>query len=161
MVWPIASEGQKRSTDAGCERCVCEFAPSGARTWTPTGTLDHSPFEGDHSGVDIIAKRAVEYVSPNENSDTRLPVITTGKRTGRSPRLGPTPFGPGFATGHGGVCPMRVGRFKAYFGSRISARRRASPPVPAIALPRNTHHNRTIETQPPNGIRCSASAHDE
>jgi len=39
------------------------------------------PFaEGDHSGVDIIAKRAVEYVSPNENSDTRLLAITTGKR---------------------------------------------------------------------------------
>src|SRR6516162_9900736 len=53
------------------------------------GNLDRSPFaEGDHSSVDIIAKRAVEYVPPNENSDTRLPAITTGKRTVRSPRLG-------------------------------------------------------------------------
>src|SRR6516165_10588389 len=41
-----------------------------------------------HFGVDIIAKRAVEYVPPNETSDTRLPAITTGKRTVRSPRLG-------------------------------------------------------------------------
>src|SRR5262249_32890030 len=38
--------------------------------------------------VDIIAKRAVEYVPPNENSDTRLSAVTTGKRTVRSPRLG-------------------------------------------------------------------------
>jgi hypothetical protein len=53
------------------------------------GNLDRSPFaEGDHSGVDIIAKRAVEYVPCNENSNTRLPAITTGKRTVRSPRLG-------------------------------------------------------------------------
>jgi hypothetical protein len=44
--------------------------------------------ERDHSAVDIIAKRAVEYVPPNETSDTRLPAITTGKRTVRSPRLG-------------------------------------------------------------------------
>jgi hypothetical protein len=52
------------------------------------GNLDRSPFaEGDH-GVDIIAKRAVKYVPPNENSDTRLPAITTGKRTVRSLRLG-------------------------------------------------------------------------
>src|SRR5262245_34528525 len=36
-------------------------------------------------GVDIIAKRAVEYVPANETSDTRLPAITTGKRTVRSP----------------------------------------------------------------------------
>jgi hypothetical protein len=42
----------------------------------------------NHSGVDIIAKIAVEYVPPNEHSDTRLPAITTGKRTVRSPRLG-------------------------------------------------------------------------
>jgi hypothetical protein len=54
---------------------------------------------GDHSGVDIIAKRAVEYAPPNENSDTRLSAITTGKRTVRSPRLGPMSLGPGFATG--------------------------------------------------------------
>jgi len=41
--------------------------------------MNHSPFaEGDHSAVDIIGKRAVEYVPPNENSDTRLPAITTG-----------------------------------------------------------------------------------
>jgi len=113
------------------------------------GNLDRSPFaEGDHSGVDIIAKRAVEYVSPNENSDTRLPAITTGKRTVRSPRLG------------GGVCLMTIGRLKMQFGSRISARRRASPLAPATALPRNAHHNRTSETQPSNGIRSSASAHD-
>jgi hypothetical protein len=113
------------------------------------GNLDRSPFaEADHSGVDIIAKRAVEYVSPNENSDTRLLAITTGKRTVRSPRLG------------GGVCPMMIGRFKAHFGSRISARRKASPPAPATALLRNAHHNRTSETQPSNALRSSASAHD-
>src|SRR5262249_39964363 len=53
------------------------------------GNLDRSPFaEGDHSGVDIIAERAVEYVPPNENSDTRLPAIATQNRTVRSPRLG-------------------------------------------------------------------------
>ena len=53
------------------------------------GNLDRSPFaEGNNSSVDIIAKRAVKYVPPNENSDTRLPAITTGKRTVRSPRLG-------------------------------------------------------------------------
>jgi hypothetical protein len=51
--------------------------------------MNYSPFaEGDHSAVDIIAKRAVEYVPPNENSDTRLPTMTTGKRTVRSPQLG-------------------------------------------------------------------------
>jgi hypothetical protein len=55
---------------------------------------------------------------------------------------------------------MTIGRFKAHFGSRISARRRASPPAPATALPRNAHHNRISETQPSNGIRSSASAHD-
>jgi hypothetical protein len=55
---------------------------------------------------------------------------------------------------------MTIGRFKAHFGSRISARRRASPPAPATALPRNAHHNRIGETQPSNGIRSSASAHD-
>src|SRR6516225_3266499 len=59
------------------------------------------------------------------------------------------PLGPGFATGHGGVCPMTLGRFKAHLGSRISARRRASPPAPATALPCNAHHNCTSETQPP------------
>ena len=121
------------------------------------GNLDRSPFaEGDHSSVDIIAKRAVKYVPPNENSDTRLPAITTGKRT----VWGPMPLGPGFATGHGGVCPMTLGRFKAHLGSRISARRRASPTAPATSLPRNAHHNRTSETQPSNGIRSSAPAHD-
>jgi len=122
------------------------------------GNLDRSPFaEGDHSSVDIIAKRAVEYVSPNENSDSRLPAITTGSvaaiggrcRLDADSRLGTV-----------GVCPMMIGRFKAHFGSRISARRRASPPAPATALLRNTHHNRTSETQPSNGIRSSASAHD-
>jgi hypothetical protein len=46
---------------------------------------------------------------------------------------------------------MTIGRFKAQFGSRISARRRASPLVPATALPRNAH----------NGIRSLASAHDK
>ena len=51
--------------------------------------MNHSPFaEGDHSAVDIIGKRAVEYVPPNENSDTRLPAITTGSGLFRSPRLG-------------------------------------------------------------------------
>jgi hypothetical protein len=51
--------------------------------------LDRGPFaERDHSAVDIIAKRAVEYVPPNETSDIRLPAITTGKRTVRPPRLG-------------------------------------------------------------------------
>ena len=43
----------------------------------------------DHSGVDIIAKSAVEYVPPDENSDIRLTAITAGERTVRSPRLGP------------------------------------------------------------------------
>jgi hypothetical protein len=56
---------------------------------------------------------------------------------------------------------MTIGRFKAHFGSRISARRRASPPAPATALARNAHHNRTSETQPSNGIRSLASAHDK
>src|SRR5262249_17849941 len=42
----------------------------------------------DHSGVDIIAERAPEYVPANENSDTRVPAITTQKRTVRSPLLG-------------------------------------------------------------------------
>jgi hypothetical protein len=33
------------------------------------GNLDRNPFaEGAHSGVDIIAKRAVEYVPPNETA---------------------------------------------------------------------------------------------
>jgi hypothetical protein len=53
---------------------------------------------------------------------------------------------------------MTLGRFKAHFGSRISARRRASP---ATALPRNAHHNRTSATPPSNGIRSLASAHDK
>src|SRR5262245_62616032 len=44
--------------------------------------LDRSPFA---TSVDIIAKRAVEYVPANETSDIRLPAITTGKRTVRSP----------------------------------------------------------------------------
>jgi len=86
----------------------------------------------------------------NENSDTRLPAITTGSGLFGSPRLGTV-----------GVCPMMIGRFKAHFGSRISARRRASPPAPATALARNAHHNRTSETQPSNGIRSLASAHDK
>jgi hypothetical protein len=47
---------------------------------------------------------------------------------------------------------MTIGRFKAHFGSRISARR--------TALPRNAHHNRSSETEPSNAIRSSASAHD-
>jgi len=34
--------------------------------------------ESDHSGVDIFAKRAIEYALPDENSDTRLLAITTG-----------------------------------------------------------------------------------
>jgi hypothetical protein len=55
---------------------------------------------------------------------------------------------------------MTIGRFKAHFSLRISARRRASPPAPATALPRNAHHNRTSEKQPSNAIRSSASAHD-
>jgi hypothetical protein len=50
---------------------------------------------------------------------------------------------------------MIIGRFKARFGSRISGRRLASPPAPAIALARNTHHNRAGETWPPNGVRRS------
>jgi hypothetical protein len=125
------------------------------------GNLDRSPFaEGDHSGVDIIAKRAVEYVPPNENSDTRLPAITAGSGLVGRRDWGPMPLGPGFATGDGRVCPMTLGRFKAHFGSRISARRRALPPAPATALPRDAHHNRTSETQPSNGIRSLASAHD-
>jgi hypothetical protein len=55
---------------------------------------------------------------------------------------------------------MTLGRFKAHSGWRVSARRRASPPAPATALPRSAHHNRTIKTQPSNRIRGSASAHD-
>jgi hypothetical protein len=54
---------------------------------------------------------------------------------------------------------MTIGRFKVDFSSRISARRRALPPVPPAALKRNAHHNRTSETQAPNGIRSFASAH--
>jgi hypothetical protein len=111
-----------------------------------------------HSGVDTIAKRAVEYVPPNENSDTRLPAITTGSGLVGRRDWGPMPLGPGFATGDGRVCTMTLGRFKAHFGSRISARRRASP---ATALPRNAHHNRTSATPPSNGIRSLASAHDK
>ena len=62
-----------------------------------------------------------------------------------------------------GVWPMTVGRFKAHFGSRVSARRTTLPPAPATALRRNAHHNRnhTSETQAPNGIRSLASPHDK
>jgi hypothetical protein len=56
---------------------------------------------------------------------------------------------------------MIIGRFKARFGSRISGRRLASPPAPASALARNTHHNRAGDTWPPNGVRRSASADGE
>jgi hypothetical protein len=53
---------------------------------------------------------------------------------------------------------MTLGRFKAHFGSRISALRRASPSAPrARATP---IHNRTNETQPSNGLRSLAAAHD-
>jgi len=55
---------------------------------------------------------------------------------------------------------MMIGRFKAHFGSRNSARRRASPLAPATALPRNAHHNHANEAQPSNGIRNLASAHN-
>src|SRR5262249_482838 len=75
--------------------------------------------EGDHSGVDIIAKRAVEYVPPDENSDTRLPAITTRKRTVRSPRLGADAVWTRIRDWDGRVCPMTIGRFKAHFCSRI------------------------------------------
>jgi len=60
--------------------------------------------EGGHSGVDIIAKRTVEYVPPNENSDSQLPPITTGKRTVRD-----------FATGGSG-------RWRSADSKRISVR---------------------------------------
>jgi len=118
--------------------------------------LDRSPFaKGDHSGVDIIAKRAVEYMPPNESSDTRLPAITTEKRAVRSPWLGTDAAWTRIRDWDGGVCPMTIGRFKAHFGSRISARRRASPPAPATALPRPitiapaTHSRRTAFAVPP------------
>jgi hypothetical protein len=81
--------------DAGCERLM---SVPGIGPIISSDVLNGSlAFEqiaqqtaaaGDHSGVDIIAKRAVEYVPPNENSDSRLTAITTGKRTVRSPRLG-------------------------------------------------------------------------
>jgi hypothetical protein len=85
------------------------------------GKADISPYPEDltkadmaqlHSGVDIIAERAIEYVSPNENSDPQPSAITTGKRTVRSPRFRDW-----------GAWPMTVGRFKAHVSSRISARR--------------------------------------
>jgi hypothetical protein len=115
-------------------------------------TSAHQTAAGDHSGVDIIAKRTVEYLPPNETSDSGLPAITTGKRTVRSPRFRDW-----------GVWPMTVGRFKAHFSSRISARRTTLPPAAATGLGRNAHHNRnsTSETQAPNGIRRLASAHDQ
>jgi hypothetical protein len=61
---------------------------------------------------------------------------------------------------------MIVGSFKAHFGSRISGRRPASPPAPASALARNTHHSNTHHNRggknwPPNGVRRSASADGE
>jgi len=116
--------------------------------------------ESDHSGVDIFAKRAIEYALPDENSDTRLLAIRQEADASVAIIGGRCCWNPGFATGHGGVCPMRVGRFKVHFGSRISARRRILRPAPA-ALSRNAHHNRTRKTQPSNGIRCSVSAHDK
>jgi hypothetical protein len=103
----------------------------------------------DYSGVDIIGERAIEYVSPNENSDPQLSAITTGKRTVRSPRFRDW-----------GVWPMTVGRFKAHVSSRIFARRTTLPSAPATALRRNAHHNRN-RTQAPNGIRSLASVHDK
>jgi hypothetical protein len=60
-----------------------------------------------------------------------------------------------------GVLPDDHRQIKVRFGLRISLRRLASPPAPASALARNTHHNRASETWPPNGVRCSASADGE
>jgi hypothetical protein len=106
----------------------------------------------DHSGVDIIAERAIEYVSPNENSNPQLSAITTGKRTVRSPRFCDW-----------GAWPMTVGRFKAHVSSRISARANDFTFGAGNRAPAQRHHNRnrTSETQAPNGIRSLASAHDE
>jgi hypothetical protein len=117
-----------------------------------TPTSAHQTAAGDHSGVDIIAKRTVEYVPPNENSDSQVPAITTGSGLfGRRD----------FATW--GVWPMTVGRFKAHLSSRISARRTTLPRAPVTALRRNAHHNRnrTSETQAPNGIRSLAWPRDK
>jgi hypothetical protein len=81
------------------------ISPSGAQLGRQQGNLDRSFAEWDQSSVDIIAKRAVEYAPPNENSDTRLPDITTGSGLFGRHDWGPVPLGPGFATGHGGSAP--------------------------------------------------------
>jgi hypothetical protein len=60
------------------------------RTWRRhqhDEAIAHQTAAGDHLGVDIIANKTVEYVPLNENSDSGLPTITTGKRTVRSPRF--------------------------------------------------------------------------
>ena len=124
--------------------------------------MNHSPFaEGDHSAVDIIGKRAVEYVPPNENSDTRLPAITTGSGLFGRRDWGPMPLGPGFATGHGWGLPDDVRQIQGAFRFAHLRAAKDFTPAPATALPRNAHHKRTSETRPPNGIRSLASAHDK
>jgi hypothetical protein len=105
------------------------------------GNLDRSPFaEGDHSSVDIIAKRAVEYVPPNENSDTPLPAITTGSGLFGRRDWGPMPLGPGFATGHGRGLPdddrqiqgaFRFAHFRAAKGFTPGAGNRAPAQRPS------------------------------
>jgi hypothetical protein len=76
----------------------------------------------------------------NENSDTRLPAITTGKRTIRSPRLGPMPLGPGFAIEHGWGLPdddrqiqgaFRFAHFRAAKGFTPGAGNRAPAQRPS------------------------------
>jgi hypothetical protein len=105
------------------------------------GNLDRSPFaEGDHSSVDIIAKRAVEYVPPNENSDTPLPAITTGSGLFGRRDWGPMPLGPRFATGHGRGLPdddrqiqgaFRFAHFRAATGFTPGAGNRAPAQRPS------------------------------
>ena len=103
--------------------------------------MNHSPFaKGDHSAVDIIGKRAVEYVPPNENSDTRLPAITTGSGLFGRRDWGPMPLGPGFATGDGGGLPdddrqiqgaFRLAQFRAAKGFTPGADNRAPAQRPS------------------------------
>jgi len=50
--------------------------------------------ESDHSGVDIFAKRAIEYAPPDENSDIRLLAITTGSGCFGRHNWGPMLLGP-------------------------------------------------------------------
>jgi hypothetical protein len=104
-----------------------------------------------HSSVDIIAKRAVEYVPPNENSDTRLSAVTTGKRTVRSPRLGADAAWTWIRDWARWGLPHDDRQIQGAI--RLAHFRAAKDftPAPATELPRNAH----------NGIRSLASAHDK